>query len=439
MMNKDIFNTYPTDWKQMFFDEVFHTVTDYVANGSFATLKENVSYKDTQDYAVLIRVKDYTNNFKSNFVYVDQHAYNFLQKSKLKPDDIVISNVGAIGTVFKVPNLNVPMTLGPNAILLKTNQNNEFFYQYLKSSLGQKKLKSITSTTAQPKFNKTDFKSIICFAPPLKEQQKIAAILSSVDEAIEKTEQIIEQTEKVKKGLMQELLTKGIGHMGFKDSPLGEIPVDWKLIKFEEVIDFLTDYEANGSFSDLKENVTIYNEPNYAYYVRATDLEKEDYKSDVKYVDKNSYDFLKKTKLHGGELLFAKRGQIGKLYIMPNLDIKSTLAPNLYLIKINNKIADNKYYYYFFKSHIGQSLLHRYSASTTLGAIYKKDIKSIKMPLPPLEEQKKIVSVIESIDNKIEKENCSIKELTSIKQGLMQDLLTGKKRVKIDDSEEVLS
>ena len=66
--------------------------------------------------------------------------------------------------------------------------------------------------------------------PPLKEQQKIASILSNVDELIQKTEQIIEQTQRLKKGLMQRLLTKGIGHTKFKKTELGEIPEEWNII-----------------------------------------------------------------------------------------------------------------------------------------------------------------------------------------------------------------
>jgi len=71
--------------------------------------------------------------------------------------------------------------------------------------------------------------------PPLSEQRKIAAILSSVDEAIEKTEAIIEQTEKVKKGLMQQLLTKGIGHTKFKKTEIGEIPEEWEVLVVKDV------------------------------------------------------------------------------------------------------------------------------------------------------------------------------------------------------------
>ena len=89
-------------------------VTDYVANGSFASLKDNVTYLDKAGYAVLVRAKDFNNSWDGNYVHVSEHSYNFLRKSKLHPFDIVIGNVGFVGVVFLVPDLGQPMTLGPN-------------------------------------------------------------------------------------------------------------------------------------------------------------------------------------------------------------------------------------------------------------------------------------------------------------------------------------
>src|SRR5699024_7640954 len=118
----------------------------------------------------------------------------------------------------------------------------EFDYNYLYYSLLYKTnyIKTLSAMTAVPIINKGLFSKIKLTIPPLKEQQKIAAILSSVDEAIEKTEQIIEQTEKVKKGLMQELLTRGIGHTEFKESPVGRIPQKWEVAVFNDVFDRIT-------------------------------------------------------------------------------------------------------------------------------------------------------------------------------------------------------
>ena len=96
----------PSDWSVAPVKEVTEVVTDYVANGSFASLAQNVKYKETKDVAVLIRLVDYNNNFKGNFVFIDEHAYEFLSKSKLYGNEIIISNVGAnVGTVFRCPIL----------------------------------------------------------------------------------------------------------------------------------------------------------------------------------------------------------------------------------------------------------------------------------------------------------------------------------------------
>ena len=144
----------------------FADVTDYVANGSFASLRANVSYKSEPDYAILVRLADYTNGFdKSKFVYVDKHAYDFLVKSRLVGGEIIMSNVGSVGKSFLCPDLGMPMSLAPNSILIKTPNNVYSFACYLMPSF-QQAIKGITSQTALPKFNKTEFKKIRVIWPP---------------------------------------------------------------------------------------------------------------------------------------------------------------------------------------------------------------------------------------------------------------------------------
>lgn len=161
-------------------------LTDYVANGSFASLAENVTYHNSENYAYLIRLTDYNNGFEGDFVYVDEHSYNFLAKSKLFGDEIIISNVGAYaGTTFLAPKLDKPMTLGPNAIMLNFQSGNKFYYYWFRSPLGKHALDGIISGSAQPKFNKTSFKELEIPVPPLPEQKAIASVLSSLDDKID--------------------------------------------------------------------------------------------------------------------------------------------------------------------------------------------------------------------------------------------------------------
>lgn len=157
-------------------------VSDYVANGSFATIKSNVDYKRDTGYAILIRTVDFSNGFdRNNAVYIDKHAYEFLKKSKLYGGEIIINNIGAgVGTVFKCPDLGIPMSLAPNAIMVKT-PNNDFYYYWLQSKHGQSAINKIIAKSAMPKFNKTGFRNILIPIPPLSEQRRIVSILDRFD------------------------------------------------------------------------------------------------------------------------------------------------------------------------------------------------------------------------------------------------------------------
>ena len=194
------FGKIPDDWGLDTIINVTKLVTDYVANGSFKSLADNVQYQEDEDSTVLIRLVDYNNGFNGKFVYVNDHAYEFLSKSKLYGDEIIISNVGAnVGTVFRCPRLNKQMTLGPNSVMLKFKENDDFYYYWLKSSFGQHMLQSIVTGSAQPKFNKTNLRQVLVPIPPLDLQKKIADILSCLDKKIE-------ANEKINRNLLQQAL-----------------------------------------------------------------------------------------------------------------------------------------------------------------------------------------------------------------------------------------
>lgn len=211
----------------------------------------------------------------------------------------------------------------------------------------------------------------------------------------------------------------------FKQTEVGFIPDDWENIKVNDLLELLTDYDANGSFSSVAENVNVYDSYNFAWYVRSTDLEKKSNLNDVRYVDKSSYRFLKKTALYGGELLFLKRGDIGRVYLFEMKTDYATVAPNLYLLKLN-KLTIPSYLFYYFKSDGGQRQLKSKNASSTLGALYKDDVKAINVPLPPLPEQKAIAQVLSDTDNLIQAIEQKLSKKRAIKQGAMQQLLTPK-------------
>ncbi len=215
---------------------------------------------------------------------------------------------------------------------------------------------------------------------------------------------------------------------GYKMTEVGVIPEDWEVCELKNHLVLLTDYDANGSFADMASNVVTTTGNGYAWYVRATDLEQQSSLSEVKYVDEKSYRFLRKSTLYGGEVLLAKRGEIGKVYYFQMKTKRATLAPNLYLLKLKDTI--NSYFLFsLFKSTFGQNLLKSINASTSLGAIYKDDVKGLNILIPPFEEQASIATALSDVDSLISALTKKIEKKKAIKQGLMQQLLTGKKRL----------
>ena len=185
------------DWDLVKINDLNLEVTDYVANGSFKSLADNVTLYDDKEYALYVRNTDLKVNFTDKRKYVDQKSYEFLKKSKLKGGELIISNVGDVGSVFICPHLNMPMTLGSNVIMLYETDShyyNYFLYFFFTSVYGQYMIGGITGGSAQPKFNKTDFRNMEIKFPAFDELDKFNA---EIDPIYKKYELNIKENEKL--------------------------------------------------------------------------------------------------------------------------------------------------------------------------------------------------------------------------------------------------
>lgn len=144
-------------------------------------------------------------------------------------------------------------------------------------------------------------------------------------------------------------------------------------------IELLTDYHANGSYEILNNNVKLLNYKDYAYMVRTVDLEHENFENDVIYVDKHAYDFLKKTKMYGHEVIINKIGSAGKVYLMPELNIPVTLGMNQFMIRTNDR-TNEEYIYAFLNCKYGRLLIERKVSGAVPPSIDKESIRSIRIP-----------------------------------------------------------
>ena len=169
--------------------DICETITDYTAAGSFADVAKNVKYINNRiGYAQLIRTTDLKSKFENpdKFIYVDEHAFNYLWRVNLNVEGLVLPNVGNCGEVYYVTPDMLPHeknVLGPNAIWVRSNNvDNRYLYHVFSAAEFQKKLTKIISPTGQTKFNKTNFKALTIPVPPLPVQREIVRILDNFTE-----------------------------------------------------------------------------------------------------------------------------------------------------------------------------------------------------------------------------------------------------------------
>ncbi len=248
--------------------------------------------------------------------------------------------------------------------------------------------------------------------PPLPEQKKIAAILTSVDTVIEKTQAQIDKLKDLKTGMMQELLTKGIGHTEFKDSPVGRIPVEWEIHQQGDKADFsngraykLSEWEKEGTPVIRLQNLTGSGKD---YYYSNLELPERQY-------------------CKNGDLLYMWSATFG-----PHIWKGSKAIYHYHIWKVTpDETTLTKSYLYYLLDYKTKQWKDESSNGMGILHVTKSAMESMLIAIPPIKEQQYISKTLEAIDKRINLSEEKFQLLKNTKKALMQDLLTGKVRVKV--------
>jgi type I restriction enzyme S subunit len=273
--------------------------------------------------------------------------------------------------------------------------------------------------------------------PSISEQKSIANFLDhetvKIEELIAEQNKLITLLKEKRQAVISHAVTKGLNPaIKMKASGvewLGEIPEHWKIYRVKKLLSVLTDYTANGSFASLAENVT-YQTSGYSRLVRLTDL-RENLDNEGLYVDENAHNFLKKSELVGGEVLIANVGAYaGFACLMPNVDMKATLGPNMYLMKFKESLLSNEYALLGLTSFHAQEQLKLSATSTAQPKLNKDDVKEIWLALPTqLSEQNQILNYVNgqkhAFDSLIEQAKLGIELLQERRSALISAAVTG--------------
>ena len=323
---------------------------------------------------------------------------NFSEKYKnylLKNGDLVIAMTDMAGdpkilgvpTVVKSNGFNIIQNQRVGKLELLADNIDE---NYLKFALQSKNVKNyfkkFSAGGVQLNLSKKEILNAPIVLPTIEEQKILVNLFKTIECFIYLRKKELLNLNSLNKSLF----TTMFGDIKTNDK-------NWEIKKFHEIISILTDYHANGSYKILKDNVELLDFKEYALMIRTTDLENNNFIQGVKYINEKAYNFLKKTKIFGGELIINKIGSAGNVYLMPYLNIPVSLGMNQFMIRLK-KDYSNIFYYKLLTTEYYTNVIKSNVQGAVTKTITKEAIKNIDIIIPPIELQNKFAERIEKIE-----------------------------------------
>lgn len=330
-------------------------------------------------------------------------------------NDLLLSVRAPVGDI----NLS-PYTLcigrGLAAIRFKKDNPKFYFYWFLKN---QKAIESLGVGSTFKAITGEQLKNIEIPEVDLPEQIAIANILSTVDEAIQKADEAITKTERIKQAMMQKLLSEGIGHKEFKQTKIGKIPKTWTIKKFSEFVEAAM---GGGTPSTKIESQWTGD----IHWMTSANIDGKEVFKGQKMINADAVKNSATNLIPKDSLLVATRVGIGKACINR---VDMAISQDLTGFVLNNQIK-LEFLYWFLMAN--QTKLKSLAQGSTIKGILKSDLLKMDIPLPDLKEQIEISALLDNLLNLLELKLSRKRQLEKIKQGLMDDLLTGRKRIEIN-------
>lgn len=403
----------PFEWRLMQISEVMEF------SGGAQPPKEYFINEPREGYIRLIQIRDYKTSEYITYIPMDK-ARKICNKN-----DIMIGRYGP--PIFQILKglegaYNVALI---KAIPDENILNKEYARIFLKTEKLFKLIDRLSQrTSGQTGIDMDALNNYLIPIPSLKEQQKIADIISTVDSQICDTDKIIKKTKELKKGLMQRLLKKGIGHKEFKKSEVGEIPVEWKVKTINDLSSFV------GSGVTPKGGQKVYDNSGIVFIRSQNVLVNKISKEEIVYISDQINQKMIRTEVCSGDILLNITGaSIGRCAIVPKDFGKANVNQHVCIIRIIN--GCNRFLVQFMNSLFIKNQIDSFNGGSSREGLNFQQVRKLKVIFPPIDEQEKIADILSAVDIQIEEyENKKIK-LEELKKGLMQQLIIGKIKVMV--------
>lgn len=439
------FGQYPQDWSISTLGEYIEVLTDYHANGAYKKLKENVELLDEENYSIMIRTTNFEQNDFSlkSFKYINEHAYNFLSKTKVYQNDILMNKIANAGSVYLMPKLNKPVSLAMNLFLIRFNENvimQKYAYYFMKNYEAYIKTRaqgSVTKTITKENVRKLE----IAF-PDIEEQTIIVKTLSDIDEKIETNNQINKKLEEMAQAIFKQWFVdfefpnedgEPYKSSGGKmvESELGMIPMGWDI----KIIGDLTKVVSKGT-TPRKNDIDIATDDNVIKFLKVKDIGDDGIidLSDIEYIPQSVHlNQLKRSILEYKDILISIAGTIGRVSYVDDELIDSNTNQAVAFVRLNDI---NRYFLivmYKFKSNEFQNSIKSKVVQGVQANISLTVIKNEKIVIPNeniLQRYNCITNDIFDKNTLISKENNRLK---AIRDTLLPKLMSGEIRAPLNN------
>ena len=347
-------------------------------------------------------------------------TYTTVVTKKASAGDVIMSVRAPVGDINITP---VDICLGRGVCSLRMkNGNQEFLYYLMKYYMPQ--LINKESGTVFGSVNRNDIRGLEIDIPEsASSQREIARYMTMLDDKIELNIAINNNLEQQAVVLFRSWFSAFSLSLNSSrvNSEFGEIPEDFEVVKVGSLPMLVTDYVANGSFASLKVNVNLYQEPNYAYFIRNTDLKSGSFGV---FVDQHSYEFLSKSTLYGGEIIISNVGDVGSVFLCPKLNGRMTLGNNIIMLRPEDNHL-RYYLYIWFKYLQGQSLIQGIKGGSAQPKFNKTDFKNTSILIPPKDILMRFHETVAPMFETISQRQTETSRLTDLRDTLLPQLMSG--------------
>ena len=357
-----------------------------------------------------------------------------IQNCRLRVGDVVITKDSEtpddIGISAVVREEAADLVCGYHLAILRP-QESVLDGEYLNYSLGvesaKRQFRMYANGITRFGLRAGDIERVSILLPPPPEQRKIAAILSSVDDAIEKTQAVIDQVQVVKRGLMQELLTRGLPgrHKRFKQTEIGEIPDSWILVPLKQLI-------QNGPDNGLYKPQSAYGRGIPIVRIDAFDNGDRLQSPDLRRVSIGRAD-IERFAVRPGDILINRvnsLSHLAKCALVETVDEPTVYESNMMRLTLDDSRMLREFGFRWLSSEQAKNHLKKKAKRAVAQAsINQHDVVTIPIPCPPRLEQQRITDVIGETERRVEAEVETLSSLKACKSALMSALLTGELRI----------